>query len=178
MSIKEAFLSPCGVALGHLIELYASSPDMILEMRQAFSLLLVEQLSEQPGFIVEPRLPSLRNALTPLPTTLCEGFDKRLSSTTEPDDLWTLMNSLSQMLQPTLALDDCVGPSQIERSSVRADSLRPGPFALTPPSLLSSDPRHLRAPAASRLSEHRLRGALHARRALCGVDQGSHVGDH
>ena len=80
--------------------------------------LLVEQLSEQPRLIVEPGLGFLHKALTPLPATLCEEFEKRLVNMTEPDDLWTLMSSLSELLQPPLALDDCAVPTQIERSSV------------------------------------------------------------
>ena len=114
----EASLTPRGIAFGHLIELCATSSDLLLETRQAFCLLLVEQLSEQPRLIVEPGLGFLHKALTPLPATLWEEFEKRLVNMTEPDDLWTLMSSLSELLQPPLALDDCAVPTQIERSSV------------------------------------------------------------
>ena len=37
---------------------------------------------------------------------------------TEPDDLWNLMGSLSELLQPTLALDDGMGPIQLGRTTV------------------------------------------------------------
>jgi hypothetical protein len=111
-------LTPRGIAIAHLIDLYATS-DMQVEPRQQLCVFLVQQVSEPPASgVIEAGLDALREGLAGLPTVLSE-FDKRLHSTTEPDDLWTLMGSLNELLQPTLALDDGMGPIQLERSSVR-----------------------------------------------------------
>ena len=113
-------MTPRSIAIGHLIELYATA-DMSLEPRQQLCILLVQQLGRPPSSgVVEPGLQQLRTAIDDLPATVLNQFDKRLQSTTEPDDLWTLMSSLNELLQPTLSLDDGIGPIQLERSSVRA----------------------------------------------------------
>ena len=155
-------LTPRGVALANLIDLYATS-DMNLETRHQLCILLVEQVNQSAAAsVIEPGLQTLRTALAPLPASLRDEFDKRLLETTEPDDLWDLMGSLNELLQPTLSLDDGMGPIQLERSSVRRPpatrppctaSCRRPPCECLTPSLLSllSDARPVRSSAAPRL---------------------------
>ena len=112
-------LTPRGIALGHLVDLYATS-EVSVETRQKLCLLLLRLVGQPKATsVVEPGLAELRGALSAaLPAELCDEFDRRLSNTTEPDDLWDLMGSISELLQPTLALDDGAAPIQLERSSV------------------------------------------------------------
>ena len=112
-------LTPRGIALGHLIDLFATA-DVALEVRQALAILLVEQVSQQSVLsAIEPSLQELRAELTPLTPQLRDEFERRILDTTEPDDLWDLMGSLGELLEPTLMSDTPSGaPIQLERSSM------------------------------------------------------------
>ena len=63
-------LTPRGVALANLIDLYATS-DMNLETRHQLCILLVEQVNQSAAAsVIEPGLQTLRTALAPLPASL------------------------------------------------------------------------------------------------------------
>ena len=114
-------LTPRGIALGHLVDLFATA-DISIDMRQALAILLVEQISQTDGIsgVIEPSLQELRAALTPLIPQLRQEFERRLLEMAEPDDLWDLMGSLAELLQPALmpAMDSGAPPFQLERSSM------------------------------------------------------------
>ena len=113
-------LTPRAIALGHLVNLFATHRELPLGSRQELAFILIEQVSGSGGAdsVIEQGLHQLRAALVAMPPAFLETFDGLLLSTTTPDDLWTLMGSLSELLQPTLSLDDGTGPIQLERSSM------------------------------------------------------------
>lgn len=113
-------LTPRGIALGHLIDLYTSPQLLELPDRQRLAIILIEQVSQQPAkSVIEPGLADLRAAIAPLPAGLSAEFEHRLRGTTEPDDLWDLMGTLYELLQaPLIEPHETEGPFTIERSSL------------------------------------------------------------
>ena len=114
MGVAPDRLTPRGIALGHLIKLYADLEEDDT-FRDQLAITLVEQISQAPALsVIEPGLSALRSAIAYLPMYLAEQFDKSLRATTEPDDLWDLMGALHELLQPA-----CEGQVvQLERSSL------------------------------------------------------------
>lgn len=124
MAGAKSELTPCAIALAHLIDLYATS-SLTLPMRQRLAIILTSRVMQQrtATTIVEPGLRQLQEALSSLPVKVLEDFESRLQGTTEPDDLWDLMNSLSELFQPMPSLmEESNGPIQLERSSVSTGS--------------------------------------------------------
>ena len=115
-------LTPRGIALGHLIDLYTNPTLLDLPDRQRLALVLIEQVSLHPAkSAIEPGLADLRAAIAPLPACLWEEFQLKLIGLTEPDDLWDLMETLSALLQPPPPLiepHEIEGEFTIDRSSL------------------------------------------------------------
>lgn len=116
-------LTPRGIALGHLVHIYGreelSSPDV----RNDLAIALVEQVGNlgaaPSSTVIEPGLPELLSALSPLPREILDTFEERLAATTEPDDLWDLFGSLGELVAPaTMGVPDLDGPFLLERSSM------------------------------------------------------------
>ena len=149
----EDRLSPRRLALGQLIEMYATyraedSHSFPLQARQQLALILMGQVSGdpqsstrlndgsvtarermQPSYaIIEPSYTSLLEALHPLASftssssSFVEVFQQKLLDLSEPDDLWTLMTSLGDLMDPPLTLDSNDdpegGPMSLDRASV------------------------------------------------------------
>ena len=123
-------LSPRSVALGHLIDMYCNytpeqpEEDFPLVARQQLALILVQQVNggKQSTSFIEPSCHATLDALVRLPRCFIHAFVKRLREMTEPDDLWKLMVSLSNLMEPELLAIDMgsckSGPSNLDRSSV------------------------------------------------------------
>ena len=120
-------LTPRAIALGHLVNLFATHRELPLGSRQELAFILIEQVSGSGGAdsVIEQGLHQLRAALVAMPPAFLETFDGLLLSTTTPDDLWTLMGALQGLVSPDLTRDppldgdsECGCPMQLERSSV------------------------------------------------------------
>ena len=124
-------LSPRSVALGHLIDMYctyvaeAPGEDFPLEARQQLALIMVQQVNggEQATSVIEPSCRATLDTLNALPRCFVAAFEQRLHEMTEPDDLWTLMTSLGNLIEkPELSAIDTDsldrGPSHLDRASV------------------------------------------------------------
>ena len=120
-------LTPRGIALGHLVNLFATHRELPLGSRQELAFILIEQVSGSGGAdsVIEQGLHQLRAALVAMPPAFLETFDGLLLSTTTPDDFWSLMGALQGLVSPDLTRDppldadsECGCPMQLERSSV------------------------------------------------------------
>ena len=124
-------LSPRSLALGQLIEMYATYRAELpatfpLEARQQLALILMQLVGGDPRSatsVIEPSYSKLLQALTPLPASFVAAFEQRVKASTEPDDIWTLMTSLSDLMEDNLTLnmdaaDPEAGPMHLGRSSV------------------------------------------------------------
>ncbi|KAL1515420.1 hypothetical protein AB1Y20_002046 [Prymnesium parvum] len=124
-------LSPRGVALSHLIDMFCSyrpepGDTFPLESRQQLAIILVQQVHGNGGSdVIEPTCAATLECVSSLPRSFVAAFYKRLHETTEPDDLWTLMSSLSDAMEtPSLGeaaetpMEAENGPMHLERTSV------------------------------------------------------------
>ena len=105
-------LTPRGIALAHLVNLFATHRELPLAARHELALTLIEQLSGSGGAdsVIEQGLVQLRAALASLPRAFLDTFDALLVATTTPDDLWTLMGSLHELISPETARTSPVDP--------------------------------------------------------------------
>lgn len=127
-------LSPRSLALGHLIDMFCSyraEPELSfpLEARQHLAIVLLEEVNGgvDTKSILEPTCAATIASLKELPRTFVQAFHQRLLDTSEPDDIWTLMTSLSDILEkPSLdaslswdaVMEGGNGPMHLDRASV------------------------------------------------------------
>ena len=120
-------LTPRTIALAHLVNLFATHHELPLASRQELALILMEQLTGSAGTdsVIEQGLHQLRGALATMPPSFLDTFDGLLLATTTPDDLWTLMASLHELVtsEPSALCDvachACTPPMFSPTASVR-----------------------------------------------------------
>ena len=98
-------LTPRTIAIGHLVNLYATDEDLSLGIRQHLAIMLIELVSGSgagvPTSAVEPGLRELSDAVASLGSReLDAAFAEKLRATELPDDVWALMSSLGDRVRP------------------------------------------------------------------------------
>ena len=123
-------LTPRTIAIGHLVNLYATDEDLSLGIRQHLAIMLIELVSGSgagvPTSAVEPGLRELSDAVASLGSReLDAAFAEKLRATELPDDVWALMSSLGDLVRPKdgsateMYTSEATGrPMQLEPSSV------------------------------------------------------------